>query len=118
MGLLTALARAMPETIRPWRATILVEQADLLPATLPYRRAALVGTEQHLKWIAFECPCGSHPIMLNLSDNSPRGWKVLRADRLTVSPSVDSRHPGGRCHFWIKKGKIIWVRDTGGEHHG
>jgi hypothetical protein len=49
--------------------------------------------------------------MLNLDlDRYPR-WTVHESDPLTVWPSVDDRVAERRCHFIMRRGKVIWVQD-------
>lgn len=84
---------------------------DLMPG-----QAVVVGPAEKPKWVTFPCPsgCGT-PLLLSLNpDRRPR-WKVTHdwLGRPSIAPSVH-RTDGCRCHFWMKKGKIEWCKDSGG----
>ena len=63
-------------------------------------------------WIIFECPCGTRHERIELM-RTQRGdlpaWRLtLDGNSPTVHPSVD--YVGdGRCHFWIRNGRVHWV---------
>jgi hypothetical protein len=96
---------------RSWRIVATIEAADEIPTRLPRNGAVLVGSPEHRKWLAFDCPCRTgHRIMVTLdSAHSPHWTVVADARRLSVSPSVDYKTPGRRCHYFIRQGKITWV---------
>lgn len=113
MGVMTAFLDALPQPRRRWRITGLVADADLVPDKIPPRAVLLVGAEHHLKWIVFDCPCGSGRIFLNASPSRPR-WKIQHRKPLTICPSIDLRHQGHRCHYLVRRGRIRWVRGDRG----
>lgn len=87
-----------------------VEAADEIPESLPQFGAVLVGSEAAPRWLAFDCPCRTgHRIMLNLDNSRRPFWMVSSTKHLTIHPSVDSRRPERRCHYWMRNGKIHWV---------
>lgn len=95
-----------------WRIAVTVESADEIPDEIGRSRAVLVGTIRAPKWLAFDCPCGTgHRIMVNLDKNRNPHWSIVNPDRLTVRPSVDYRGSDRRCHYLIRDGRVIWVRD-------
>ena len=49
----------------PWRIVAEVDAADEVPDRLPRKGAVLVGSRQHPKWIAFDCPCGPAEVVRN-----------------------------------------------------
>ncbi len=94
---------------RKWRLVLSVDEADEVPERLPHRSAVLVGPADMPKWIAFDCPCGQgHRVMLNLDRRRVPAWSMISERPLTLSPSVDDCAIG-RCHFFIRKGKIKWA---------
>lgn len=113
MGVLRALIGALPWPRRPWKVSHLVAEADLIPTKLSARTIVLVGTDTQLKWIAFDCPCGSGRVLLNASNRRPR-WSVQTREPATIMPSIDIRHEGHRCHYLVRRGRIRWVRGNGG----
>ena len=93
-----------------WRIVATVEAADEIPARLPGKGVVLVGSQQHPKWLAFDCPCRTgHRIMITFEATHSPHWRLISAQKLTVCPSVDYRTPSRRCHYLIKHGRIIWV---------
>jgi hypothetical protein len=97
-----------------WRIVGTVESADDIPRHIPRNGVVLVSSNGYPKWVAFDCPCRSgHRIMLNTDRNRFPYWqsKVSRSAKLTISPSVDFHGPNQRCHYFLRLGKILWVRD-------
>jgi hypothetical protein len=104
---------------RRWHVAIRVPAADQIPANAPAWGAVMVGTPADPRWLAFDCPCGTgHQIMLNLDRRRTPCWIVTGARRLTVTPSIDSRQSGHRCHYFIREGKVTWVPDKGKRDNG
>jgi len=115
LGLLRRVADRFPLGRRTWRIIQTVEEADLVPDRLPRAGAILVADAAGPKWLAFDCPCTQrHRIMLNLSQHRRPTWRVGRPDPLDLRPSVDSGSAAGRCHYWIRGGRVHWVQDSGG----
>ena len=105
--------------VRCWRIVTTVDSADEIPERLPGRGAALVGSEQRPKWLAFDCPCNTgHRIMVSLDRGHSPHWTFLNARKLTLAPSIDYRTPKQRCHYFVKHGKIIWVNDREDRRRG
>lgn len=98
-----------------WRSVGMVESADEIPDRLPPKGAVLVGSPQHVKWVAFDCPCGrGHRIMLNTDPARRPTWQVAAGSprRLTIAPSIDYRGDDRRCHYHIRDGKTAWAGDS------
>lgn len=95
-----------------WRLVAIVEAADQVPLRVPRNCVVLVGSRERPKWLAFDCPCRTgHRIMVNVdASHSPR-WHLVSEKSLTVWPSVDCRRPERRCHYFIKRGRVVWVPD-------
>lgn len=61
--------------------------------------------------VTFQCPCGcGKPITLNLIGRRPV-WKasIGEHNRIQLHPSV-WRTTACRSHFWVRNGRIDWVR--------
>ncbi len=96
----------------PWRIVAEVDAADEVPDRLPRKGAVLVGSRQHPKWIAFDCPCGArHRILLPLDARQRRHWRLRPGARLTLWPSIDAIEGARRCHYFITHGRTVWARD-------
>lgn len=95
-----------------WRVIGTAESADEIPNRLPRNAATLVADRGRVKWIVFDCPCrAGHRIMLNADpDRRPR-WVLHHPGPLTISPSIDSRVDGRRCHYFIRNGRVEWAKD-------
>lgn len=102
------LSRMLPT--RRWRIVTRVEEADLVPARLPPRGAALAGPPGAPKWLALDCPCGTgHRLLVNLDSSRRPAWRLVSASPLTIRPSLDTTQTGTRCHFTITSGKVRWA---------
>lgn len=72
----------------------------------------MVGQPQHPKWLAFDCPCHlHHRIVVSLDARNRPYWRVTADKRVSLWPSIDSMTDGKRCHFVIRNGTTIWVKD-------
>ena len=99
-------------TFSRWHVAGLVTSADEVPERLARNSATIVWDAGVPKWIVFDCPCRTgHRIMLNADRRRRPFWKIdlQSLDRLTVSPSIDAFGGDGRCHFFIRNGRIIWT---------
>ncbi len=101
------LARRSP---RPDLIAVLV--ADNPPLDqIPENKLIIVGGEGYQKWAYLRCPCGcGTPIMLSLSKTRRPHWRVRldRRNHPTVRPSI--WQTDGCCsHFWLRRGRIVWV---------
>lgn len=96
----------------PWRLEATVSDIDDVPLHIPPRRAYLVATATHRKWLVFDCPCGNgHRIVLNLDGTRRPVWSVRlsTAKALTLHPSVDYRDDRRACHYVLSNGRVAWV---------
>ena len=95
-----------------WRIIGIVDSADEIPQRLPRNGAVLVGQRTHPKWIAFDCPCREkHRILLNTDKARSPYWSITINEQLTISPSIDYHDSKKRCHFFVRKGRIIWTSE-------
>jgi len=99
--------------LQSWRLVETVEDADDVAERLPRNGMSLVGQVGAPKWLVFDCPCRSgHRIMLNADPSRRPFWRMHVSDRrrVTVAPSVDYQGPARRCHYFVRKGRILWAR--------
>jgi hypothetical protein len=95
-----------------WRIVAVVESADDVPRRLPRNGAILVGPPARPKWVVFDCPCRrGHRIMLNTDKNRSPRWSTTVKGKLTISPSIDYRERAPRCHYFVRKGRVMWVNE-------
>ena len=96
----------------PWRVVGLEKEADEVPVHIEQHGIYLVASDGRLKWAVFDCPCmRGHRIMLNLDRARKPTWTlVMRRSEATLFPSVDIQSEVGRCHFFVRDGRIEWAR--------
>lgn len=98
------------ENLLPARRLIVIE-ADSPPLKLP-RRNLVLAREDDEDWaVAFRCPCGcGKRLELMLLEEVFPKWSISIdvEDRPTLHPSVWLKK-GCKSHFWLRKGKVIWV---------
>lgn len=93
-----------------WRVIATVDAADEIPQRLPRNSAVLVGSFKRPKWLAFDCPCRTgHRIMVTLDPSHVPHWNIAKFKPLTLEPSVDYRNVQRRCHYIIRRGRVVWV---------
>lgn len=105
-----ALFERLP--FRRWRLEATVSDVDEVPVNIRPRRAYLVATPSHRKWLVFDCACGSgHRILLNLDESRLPAWtlRLSRTKALTLHPSVNYQHDRRTCHYILANGRIVWV---------
>lgn len=90
-----------------------VDAGDEVPGRLPRRAALLAGLPDRPQWLVLDCPCcsGEHRLMLNLAAARAPRWTVRGRRKITVRPSVDAATSVGRCHFWIRNGRVVDARE-------
>ena len=98
---------------QPWRIVEIVDDADNVAERLPRNGVSLVGRNNAYKWVVFDCPCRTgHRILLNADSGRRPFWRVdtLNRRRLTIAPSVDYSDAVKRCHYFIRRGRILWAK--------
>ncbi len=97
----------------PWRVVAEVSAADEVPAVIPEHGAVLVGPRHRPKWLALDCPCRrGHRLLLALDPEQSPHWTLMPGGNpLTVWPSIDWRTPAGRCHYFIRRGRVLWISE-------
>lgn len=89
-----------------------ITEQEFLPAKLPKRNLVLVREAKEDWSVGFVCPCGcQRRIELLLIPEAKPHWQLAidEKNRPTLWPSV-WLEGGCRSHFWIRAGRIIWVR--------
>ena len=93
-----------------------------VPDVLKQGEVVLVGEDPtQPQWLAFDCPCRrGHRLLINLSQSRRPRWTLHHDDRERVSlhPSVDSFSEVGRCHFWLRRGRVAWVKARSAQSSG
>ena len=108
---LVAWWRALPLPWRSWRIVGRELAGDEVPDQIPGRGAVLVGLPENVAWLAFDCPCQKHHrLMLNLDQSRNPSWKIDCLKPLSIHPSVYDMTPDRSCHFFIRGGRVRWVK--------
>lgn len=103
----------LPWTRRKYRVIQVVDVADEVPERLPRDTAVVVGSLEHPKWIAFDCPCSErHRVLLNLDPRRLPMWSLRSSKPLTLYPSIDYQGSAKRCHYIIRKGQVLWIPNS------
>lgn len=84
-----------------------------LPETPERSTVYIVGGREHPYYAAVVCPrkkCRK-VVHLEISQEFKKKWKVVENQdgTVTLSPSVYVTDSSCKCHYWIKKGKIVWA---------
>jgi len=99
-----------------WRGDIRVTAMDgvQLPESIPRKRLVHL-IDQGYDWsVGLTCPCGCGDIIELLLLPSIEPHWTLAVDQLrrpTLLPSI-WRTSGCRSHFWLRSGRIVWVRES------
>jgi hypothetical protein len=100
-----------------WRIVTQVDAADEVPDELPSGGVVLVQSTDLAKWLVFDCPCGrGHRVLLNLDPGRWPHWRFSHTDALTVWPSIDVESSGRRCHYIVRRGRVIWIPERSVTH--
>lgn len=108
------MIRDMLWTLKQFRYKVEIIPDNPNPENLKKNIIYVVGDKKYVKWAYIKCPCGcNNSIMLSLNKNSFPSWSVKqdKLGRATISPSIN-KLDGCRSHFLVKKGKLIWVKDS------
>jgi hypothetical protein len=90
------------------------ERQSEAPISIPRHKLVLIGKGDHLKWAMFECPCGTgHKIMVNLATSRSPHWRIAMDNgHPSLRPSIDYQDGHGRCHFWLRAGRVQFTPDS------
>lgn len=96
-------------TQRKYRIVFLEE----LPTNLAEKTAYVVGESDYRWYVAMLCPCGcGEAIYLNVRPDSHPYWRIIEhIGTISIEPSI-WRQKGCRSHFFLRKGRIRWVREV------
>lgn len=81
------------------------------PNVIQHRNIYVVSDGAVPDTIIFKCPCGCNAdIYLNLLKDTRPSWSFIidKKGKITISPSI-WRKINCKSHFFLRKGKIIWV---------
>jgi hypothetical protein len=87
------------------------EFVDEIPDRLKRKTVYFIRHEGYNWQAIMVCPCGCTKILqMNLITDYKPFWeyKIESRNRVTLSPSIH-RIIGCKSHFFIRRGKIIWV---------
>lgn len=98
--------------LKPKYKTVWIED---LPKNLKKRTIYIVGGREYPFQAIFLCPksCGK-TMTLNISEqhNKWERWQITehKDGTLSLHPSIWMRNFDCGCHYWFKKGCIIWTK--------
>jgi hypothetical protein len=81
-----------------------------LPESISRRTVFIIGNQESIWLLAFQCPCGCKKIIqLNLLKDVTPSWSYsIQHGKITIRPSIWKTNDC-KSHFLIKNGKIHWV---------
>lgn len=97
---------------KPKYKTVWIED---LPEKLEKRKIYIVGGRKYPFQAVFLCPknCGKK-ISLNISKQHKQWerWQIIehKKDIISLYPSIWMKTFDCNCHYWFKKGRIIWTK--------
>lgn len=86
--------------------------AAALPEQLGRHVLAVAGDPT--AWAVMECPCGNgHRLRIRIRPHrNATVWQLSHTSGgPSLCPSVDFDSADRRCHFWLDRGRVRWVRD-------
>lgn len=89
---------------------ITVQDTHPRPEQLAADSIVLVRGTSGDKWTCFQCPGGCGQKIMLPADTWHTGTDWLGRPR--IEPSIRQLNDCG-CHFWIRRGKAYWCRDSG-----
>ena len=96
------------------RHPLKTEWVEDLPTSRTKRSVYVVGGRQFPFNLAIPCPRSAcrQLIQLDLSTQLPtaRRWKIREESdgTITLSPSVHVTRLKCRCHYWLRRGRVVW----------
>lgn len=93
---------------RPYRT----EWVEDLPDDLQKNTVYIIGGRKHPFYAAIVCPRRTcrQVVHLDVSPQVDKRWSITEhADgQISLSPSVHVTGLPCRCHYWLRKGRIVW----------
>ena len=89
-----------------------------LPAHINRHVLAIAGSPP--AWAVMECPCGhGHRLQIRIRPHHDSAvWALSESEGgPSLRPSVDFESRTMRCHFWLDRGRVRWVKDQRGRRH-
>lgn len=111
MKLLISFLSWVKGWFQPRFKVVRIIDSDLMPSSLPRRGVVLLKDDGENWAVGFKCPCGcGENIQLLIPDYMAPSWQLVihSNNDITLNPSVWMTE-GCRSHFWIRKGKVVWV---------
>ncbi|MEX2205426.1 MAG: DUF6527 family protein [Myxococcota bacterium] len=111
------LRSALLATLRAWAAIrgtqppYGVVRVRFLPELLRPYTVYLIGEVHHRWFAAMDCPCGcSSVVQLSILTTGRPRWTVAEhwTGTVTIHPSIQ-RTTGCRSHYFVRRGRILWV---------
>ena len=96
------------ERRRPYRT----DWVEDLPDAPSERTVYIIGGREHPFYAAIVCPRKAcrQVVHLDLSPQIDKRWRITEhtGGKISLSPSVHVTGLPCRCHYWLRKGRIVW----------
>ena len=88
------------------------EWVEDLPEQRNKNTVYIVGGRQYPFYAAVACPRQAcrQLVHLDISSDAPKKWRVTEHSdgRISLWPSVHVTGLSCRCHYWLRRGRIVW----------
>lgn len=88
------------------------EWVEDLPDDLQENTVYIIGGRKHPFYAAIVCPRKAcrQVVHLDVSPQVVKRWRITEhADgQISLAPSVHVTGLSCRCHYWLRKGRIVW----------
>lgn len=86
------------------------EYVEDIPSNTSYKTIYFVGEQGYFWQFVMVCPCGCGSLLhMNLMDDYKPFWSYeIVNNEISFTPSIH-RMVGCKSHFFIKKGRVVWV---------
>lgn len=113
MNLISYLKTSWYRFSNLWRFQYRTVWTENLPEKLIKKTIYILGGRKCPFQVVYLCPRNCNRVMyLNISNQHEKSerWKVIEHKNGTLSlyPSIWIKKYKCGCHYWIKKGRIIW----------
>lgn len=88
------------------------EWVEDLPEDIQENTIYIIGGRDHPFYAAIVCPrrvC-RQVVHLDISSQVEKQWRIVEhaCGKISLTPSIHVTGLPCRCHYWLRKGRIIW----------
>ena len=88
------------------------EWVEDLPDDLQENTVYIIGGRKHPFYAAIVCPRKAcrQVVHVDVSSQVDKRWRIIEHvdGQISLSPSIHVTGLPCRCHYWLRKGRIVW----------